>query len=1003
MHPSCLRPGRSAIAGLHRVALAALLISLSAISVAQTGAGSITGSVRNDETKAFLEGAEVTLIELGRRVFTDRDGSFTFGNIPTGTHTVRVFYTGLDVVTERIQVGVGPAPEVKIRLRGETYQLGAFTVSADREGNAASITRQRVADNVKNVVSTDAFGSVPDGNIGNFLVRLPGVTGNNESGEVTSIGVRGTPPDVNTLTVDGLRMGNALAGFLGLNGERAPTIDHIPAEFVKEVELSKAPRPEDPVESIGGTINLITKSALDFDRNLFTYRAGVAHNLRRPDLRPITPNLALSYFTRLRQKRDIGMAVSLSYSDAMLPGDRVDMQRVEPDGRNTQARTLAWEVRRVRMGSGLKFDYKLGEHTTTYLKLQYNFMHTDRSGNELRAGVTSARRVADYSRVSRAQIETGVVPRTTANETAGVAPGFSEGFTELLAAAWSQVADHTNTHSRYYVAEVGATSEFRGNQKLTFKAAYSPSHSDARFAGFTATMANPIGMAIDTSGDRRRPIFTQTYGPRVDYGSDFNLYTATYGWRPETTKESIWNLKLDYAKGHSLASYTGHFKAGVHGRRQNRTGGLRGGQTNYRYGGPDTVSGLNATTRINDDNIRQFVFPEPGHRPEIRGSHPWPEMDKIDINAVNRVFAQNPGWFIQTALGVPDSSEITEDVSAAYLQDRIQIGNLSLLGGVRFEETEVDATGRITDARNPGVTRVSRQKVYKDFFPSFHARYDLRAGWVARASYSSGMGRPRLAELYPVTTVSYGAAGAAVPGTVQQNNPGLRPQYTENIDASLEYYFEPAGMLSVGFFNKKIKDYLYRTITEIGFGADNGFDGDYEGFNLSTTTNGGGAKIKGIEINYNQTFVMLPKPFNGLGITANYTKLKATGTFAEGVTELGGFVPETINGAITFRWKKMLSRAAASYSSAYLRSRTAPSGSAASADVWNYQWYQPLFKVDLSVEYSISDRYRLFIDAINVGDRWLTWFTGPNSTHRTRVRIVENYGARLNAGISGRF
>src|SRR5688572_5983007 len=157
MHLFCLRSARCVLVRLHRVAPLLLFVWFFSVAEAQTPTGSITGSVRNEESKAFLEGAEVTLTELERRAFTDRDGSFSFGNVPAGTYTVRVYYTGLDIATERVQVGSNGPAEVRIRLGGETYQLGAFTVSADREGNAASITRQRVADNVKNVVSTDAF------------------------------------------------------------------------------------------------------------------------------------------------------------------------------------------------------------------------------------------------------------------------------------------------------------------------------------------------------------------------------------------------------------------------------------------------------------------------------------------------------------------------------------------------------------------------------------------------------------------------------------------------------------------------------------------------------------------------------------------------------------------------------------------------------------------------------------------------------------------------------
>jgi iron complex outermembrane recepter protein len=254
--------------------------------------------------------------------------------------------------------------------------------------------------------------------------------------------------------------------------------------------------------------------------------------------------------------------------------------------------------------------------------------------------------------------------------------------------------------------------------------------------------------------------------------------------------------------------------------------------------------------------------------------------------------------------------------------------------------------------------------------------------------------------MYPVTSVSYAAGDT---GTVSQNDPGLHPQYAKNYDLSIEYYFEPAGVISAGVFRKDITDFLYRGEREIGAGPNNGFNGDYNGFTLRTTTNAGKAKIEGFEFNYSQSLVRLPKPFNGLSVYANYTQLKSSGTFAEGVTELGGFVPKTINSGITYKWRKFLFRTAANYQSAYLRSRTAPSGAAADADSWNYQWYRPLLRVDMNFQYSISERYSIFFDVINVGDRWLTWFTGPNVSYTSRVRIVDTYGRRFNLGLSGRF
>ncbi|MSU48288.1 MAG: TonB-dependent receptor [Opitutus sp.] len=983
------------------VAVIGVVLLQCASAFAQVRAvGTITGRVSNAATGAFLEGAEVS-VETGASVLTSRDGSFSLNDMSPGGHVLRVHYTGLEVATKSADVLAGQTAQVSVALSSGVYQLEAFTVSADRAGNAASITKQRNADNVKNVVSMDAFGAVADGNIGNFLVRLPGVSADLDGGEVSSIGIRGTPPDVNTLSVDGARTGNATAGFLGLAGDRAPNIDQIPAEFIKEIEVSKAPRPEDPVDSIGGGVNLITKSALDFDRNLLSYRVGVNHNGHRSDLPQFTPNAAISYFTRLREKRDIGMALSLSYTDVISPRDRVDMQRVEPDGRNTQARTLADANRRLRVGAGVKFDYRLNERGTVYLKLQSNYFKFDRPNNPIRAAVSGGRRVADYSRVSRDQIEAGVVPRASDNQAAGVAPGFTHTFTELLNASWSQQVTDNTVETRTYVVELGGTIKMPADQKLIAQATFSPSRSSQDYSDLVATMGTGIGMTVDTRRDLRKPTFTQTYGPSIAYGSNFDLYTATYSVRPEKTEETVTGLKLDYVKDLFSPALPLQFKTGVNWREQYRWGGLRGAASNYRFVGADRVAGVNPATRLNDDNLRQFVRAAPNTPVEVMGHNPWPALDGIDIAAVNRAFASNPSWFLQTSFASQDQSKITEDVSAGYAQTRLQLGRVtSLLAGVRYERTDVEATANFTDLRKPGAAKITRQRDYDNYFPSVHLRHELRPGLVGRASYSTGMGRPRLTEMYPVTSVSYTAGGS---GTVSQNDPGLRPQYSKNYDVAMEYYFEPAGVLSVGWFRKDITDYLFRGETDIGAGPNNGFNGDYDGFTLRTTLNAGKAKIEGLEFNYSQSLVMLPKPFNGLSIYANYTRLKSAGTFAEGVTELGGFVPQTINSGITYRWRKFLFRTAANYQSAYLRSRTSPSGAAAEADSWNYQWYRPLLRFDLNFQYSISERYALFFDVINVGDRWLTWFTGPNISYPSRVRIVDTYGRRMNLGISGRF
>lgn len=962
-------------------------LTLAAAQVAATG--TIAGRISHAATGAYLEGAEVS-VGGGAPALTDREGAYTLAGVPAGAQTVRVYYTGLDVVTQSVEVRAGQTSDVTLSLGASIQQLAAFTVSSSREGEAASITKQRNADNVVNVVSTEAFGAVADGNIGNFMVRLPGVAGEFENGEVVGIKIRGTPVEFSALNVDGVRAAGAFSGF-NTQGDRGAQSDQIPAEFIKEVEVTKAATPDQPADWIGGSTNLITKSALDFKENVLTYRVGANYNAFREDLQNFTPNAALTYLTRIGSKRDIGLALSLSYTDTEAPRDRVQTVRNQADGRATQARSLSNVNQRVRMGGGLKFDYRIGREASVYLKLQYNYYYFDSPRQVYAASVAGGSRVADYSRVSRALIETGTPARDSTNQTAGVAPGYTDSFTEMLSSTWLNEATWNVKLGRQYLGEIGGEKRFAGDQKITAKFSYNPSNFASNLRSFDMNLVGNIGMAIDTRANRSRPVFRQTYGPNIGFGTNPRLYTARLLQQPESSEEDVSNAKLDYTKDFRGLRFPLQLKAGGAWREQHRT--LSVARPNWTFGGPDRIAGTVAATGVNDDNLAQFLLPTPAHPLFDQRNGTWVDLPGIDFPAVWRTFSERPEWFVPEGTSVtapPNFSELTEDVKGAYAQGRLQLGRLNVLGGVRFEQTEVEATGRNTDPRNTGVARVTRQRSYDDYFPSVHLRYPIRQNLTARGSVTTGAARPNMSDLYPTTTVSYNATTGL--GTVSQNAPGLRPQHSQNYDFSLEYYFEPAGLLSVGYFRKNITNFLSRTTDEIDFGNDNGFDGQFGGFNLNTTTNGGKAKVEGWEINYNQQLTFLPRPFNGLGIFANYTTLETVGIYAEGARALSGFVPRTANAGASFRWRKLETRISWRYTSAYLRSYN--------ANVFAQSSFRPVENTDISVKYAFSPRFGVYVDAINIGNNWPQNFTG---TDEGRVTFADDYGVRFNIGVTGRF
>ena len=142
------------------------------------GAGGLSGNVSNAGTGNLLEGARVELPALGLSALTDNTGRFLLTGVPAGTHEVLASYLGLDAVRAMVTLAAGQLVTRNFDLTTGIYKLDTFIVTGEREGNAAAITAQRNAPNVKNVVAIDAYGNLPNMNASELAVLLPGVAGN---------------------------------------------------------------------------------------------------------------------------------------------------------------------------------------------------------------------------------------------------------------------------------------------------------------------------------------------------------------------------------------------------------------------------------------------------------------------------------------------------------------------------------------------------------------------------------------------------------------------------------------------------------------------------------------------------------------------------------------------------------------------------------------------------------------------------------------------------------
>ena len=171
-----------------------------------------------------------------------------------------------------------------------------------------------------------------------------------------------------------------------------------------------------------------------------------------------------------------------------------------------------------------------------------------------------------------------------------------------------------------------------------------------------------------------------------------------------------------------------------------------------------------------------------------------------------------------------------EDVYAAYGQYQFGFGPLGIIAGLRIENTQatyggfddsgtsaVSATCPIPDPINQPTTHVcavSNKRSYTDFFPSVQVRYELQPDLIARAALSSTIARPGFQQVTAATTTD--TVGDTITG-----NPNLKPTTATGLDLSIEDYLPHAGIASLGFFAKEIKNYIAQKISQQPGGQQN--------------------------------------------------------------------------------------------------------------------------------------------------------------------------------------
>lgn len=955
--------------------------------------GAISGRVIDHTTGEALENARVVIVSSTLSTVAERGGQFELRAVPAGEHTLVASYLGFDPIKQVVHVEPGRTTTVRLELTAGPVEMDAFVVNF-RRGEADEIMLRRQATNVVDVVSSKTFGEMADGSLS--ISRLAGMTG--------GTGIRGIAGEFNLVRVDGGALATP-SDSTASGTTRSVDINQIPGDMIERIEVTKSPRPDMDADAVGGTINLITKSALDRKGRRTTYsvggitspsyqvqKLGYLGSLEHSDI--LGDSRRLGYSLTLNHNRrysNIEQVVTDYFTD-LIPGLTAGQQM--PVSSFRAAQEIKYED---RTGAGLKFDFKPRDTLVTQLSLlyQHRYSHADTADWRL----TNRNHVLVFDPTGRFWYApdrvlagqgpvNGAVPLRDANGNViafpagrgegGVLNTFTETVTDFLSVRQLRYnARGQDQIRKTYAANFGARYTGLADTRIEFSASYSWGNAKRREwpDGLGTYQFDVTGshVRIDRSKDFLHPEVTFTGGTlptNVDAVGTVNLMQQLDARQIEEQT----GLALDVERA-LRTRIPLLLKSGLRYREVVRD--IDRGEHQYSYLGKNAE--LVGTTSINPFGLYPTSF--------------IPDIKRVRESLKNQPNLWREDMLIFAQKQNEHNGHAGERIAGAYLMATARVGRFTLLPGARAEWTHAKGTATVRN-RTPGISgtplewagKETRWGKYDNFFPHFHVKYEVGENLILRGAWTTGIGRPPWKNILPEAIIEPSTR------TITMSNTNLRPQYTNNFDLGAEYYLQSGGIFGLNVFRKTIDDLIFNVTRVIG--PDDGFAPAYDGWMLITTGNVAWAWVKGIEFDYRQQLTFLPGWLNRFGVFANLTLLDTLGNYStpDGsvTSNIPGFVPRMINAGISYSGKNLSCRVLMQHQAERLSAwdeRT--------KEAWRYT--EADTTVDVTSSYRLSKRFSLFVNIANLFEDNPIQF----QARRNQPQTVSQTSRRFDFGIRG--
>jgi TonB-dependent receptor len=908
----------------------------------QSSRGAINGIVK-DQAGGVLQGARIETQPQVRPVSTNDRGEFTATDVPAGTYTVKVSYVGFAPYTTRITVTGGQTAHIDAKLQVASA-ADEVEVTADRpRGDAEAINRTLAAENILQVLPADVITSLPNANIADALGRMPSVSIERDEGEGKYVQIRGTEPRLSNTMVDGVSVPSPESGV------RQIKLDTIASDLVDSVEINKTLQANIDADGIGGSVNLVTKTASDAPTIVLYGVGGYTHIIGGRDVQQTGGTAG----KRFGADKKLGVLIGGTYD---YNGRGINDIEPVPTAGSVTPHYDTMDLRdyiynRSRWGGTGSIDYKFNEGSNISLRGLYsNFRNW---GNKW---------------------------AFTVND--GAAPQYSQDWRRPNMAIGSLVLQGKHmfgSNTILWNASVARSRSLGGSGGADYQWTGDPD----------ATCANDQGVAAS----KYRPGWNGCIGsgtPAADNGFDVNNYGFVEFDYPTSDLSAQLNLEASgsYAGAYHLGTRYGTFEFGAKIRNAHKFDNT----FNTWYTVPNDVDGNAIPVAVSAHSEWMSSFHDPVYYDgSYGGAYPkvtdWGKLRGwVEDNKTQLVFNSDPQ---------PNSAnyDLIERIPAGYLMNTIELASrVRLVAGLRIEATHVDTTS-FDETANTLTYKAGGD--YTNILPSASLRFALDKDSDLRLVYGRGVARPDPQDIS--AAVSQPTLNQT-PVTISIGNPNLKAEQANNYDILYERSFSHTGLLQAGWFYKDLTDPIayeqfYSTAT---------FPHVPSGTNVLVTEpiNAGSAYVQGFEIGFQQRLAYLPSVAGGLGISANYSHTSSIARDLPGRSDQPALLrdaPNTWNISPTYDTRRFSMRIGMTYDDAMIyqyqwqdgADSIGPKGPV--GDVYLYSHFQ----FDTQASYNLFHGLQVYAYGLNLNNEVFGFYNGSPQYVLQREYYHPTYAAGL--------